>query len=46
MELETVRMLSRIALQNLEAHRKRIDDLNVYPVSSEPPSTSAKPRAI
>jgi len=32
MELETVRMLSRTALQNLEAHRKRIDDLNVYPV--------------
>ncbi len=32
MELETARTLSRTALQNLEAHRKRIDDLNVYPV--------------
>ena len=32
MELETVRELSRAALQNLEAHRRRIDDLNVYPV--------------
>jgi hypothetical protein len=32
MELETARRLSRAALQNLEAHRARIDDLNVYPV--------------
>jgi uncharacterized protein len=32
MELEVVRRLARSALQNLEAHRRRIDDLNVYPV--------------
>jgi uncharacterized protein len=32
MELEIVRRLARAALQNLEAHRHRIDDLNVYPV--------------
>jgi len=32
MELDAVRPLVRAALQNLEAHRKRIDDLNVYPV--------------
>jgi DAK2 domain fusion protein YloV len=32
MELEVVRELARAALQNLEAHRRRIDDLNVYPV--------------
>jgi uncharacterized protein len=32
MELEAVREVSRAALQNLEAHRQRIDDLNVYPV--------------
>jgi DAK2 domain fusion protein YloV len=32
MELELVRDLARAALQNLEAHRRRIDDLNVYPV--------------
>src|SRR4029450_3118116 len=32
MELEGVRHLARSALQNLEAHRRRIDDLNVYPV--------------
>ena len=32
MELEAVRHLTRCALQNLEAHRRRIDDLNVYPV--------------
>ena len=32
MELELVRHLARSALQNLEAHRRRIDDLNVYPV--------------
>jgi uncharacterized protein len=31
-ELEVVRELARAALQNLEAHRRRIDDLNVYPV--------------
>jgi hypothetical protein len=30
--LEAVRVLARGALQNLEAHRQRIDDLNVYPV--------------
>jgi hypothetical protein len=32
MQLEIVRHLSRSALRNLEAHRQRIDDLNVYPV--------------
>jgi DAK2 domain fusion protein YloV len=32
MELEVVRHLARSALQNLESHRRRIDDLNVYPV--------------
>ena len=32
MQLDAVRMLARAALQNLEAHRQRIDDLNVYPV--------------
>jgi len=32
MQLEAVRALARAALQNLEAHRRRIDDLNVYPV--------------
>ena len=32
MELEVARELARAALQNLEAHRRRIDDLNVYPV--------------
>jgi len=32
MELEPVRELARYALRNLEAHRRRIDDLNVYPV--------------
>lgn len=32
MELESVRRLAHAALQNLEAHRQRIDDLNVYPV--------------
>ncbi len=32
MELATIRPLVRAALQNLEAHRRRIDDLNVYPV--------------
>jgi len=32
MQLELVRHLSRSALANLEAHRQRIDDLNVYPV--------------
>ncbi len=32
MELEIVRALARAALTNLEAHRRRIDDLNVYPV--------------
>jgi fatty acid kinase len=31
-QLEIVRHLSRSALRNLEAHRQRIDDLNVYPV--------------
>jgi uncharacterized protein len=29
---ESVREIARAALQNLEAHRQRIDDLNVYPV--------------
>jgi DAK2 domain fusion protein YloV len=29
---ESVRQIARAALQNLEAHRQRIDDLNVYPV--------------
>lgn len=32
MEIETVTTFARAALQNLEAHRQRIDDLNVYPV--------------
>jgi hypothetical protein len=32
MELGVVRHLARCALQNLEVHRRRIDDLNVYPV--------------
>lgn len=32
MELDAVRELARSALRNLEAHRQRIDDLNVYPV--------------
>ncbi len=32
MQLEIVRKVARAALQNLEAHRQRIDDLNVYPV--------------
>jgi uncharacterized protein len=32
MELEPIRRLAHGALQNLEAHRQRIDDLNVYPV--------------
>ncbi|MDH5281927.1 MAG: DAK2 domain-containing protein, partial [Thermoleophilia bacterium] len=32
MELEAVRHLATCALRNLEVHRKRIDDLNVYPV--------------
>jgi DAK2 domain fusion protein YloV len=31
-DLEAARTLARAALQNLEAHRQRIDDLNVYPV--------------
>ncbi len=31
-ELETVRSLARAALASLEANRRRIDDLNVYPV--------------
>jgi DAK2 domain fusion protein YloV len=32
MDLDAARPLVRAALQNLEAHRQRIDDLNVYPV--------------
>ena len=32
MNRESVETLARAALQNLEAHRRRIDDLNVYPV--------------
>jgi len=32
MELDALRPLVRAALQNLEAHKQRIDDLNVYPV--------------
>ena len=31
-ELERARELGRAALQTLEANRRRIDDLNVYPV--------------
>ncbi|TML69754.1 MAG: DAK2 domain-containing protein [Actinobacteria bacterium] len=31
-DLETVRELARAGLASLEAHRRRIDDLNVYPV--------------
>jgi DAK2 domain fusion protein YloV len=32
MDLESLRVVARAALQNLEANRQRIDDLNVYPV--------------
>lgn len=32
MRVEAVTTFARAALQNLEAHRQRIDDLNVYPV--------------
>lgn len=32
MNIERARELSRAALENLEANRRRIDDLNVYPV--------------
>ena len=32
MQLDAVRALASAALKNLEAHRQRIDDLNVYPV--------------
>jgi dihydroxyacetone kinase-like predicted kinase len=32
MDLESVQRLARAGLRNLEAHRQRIDDLNVYPV--------------
>ena len=32
MNLERARELARASLANLEAHRQRIDDLNVYPV--------------
>ena len=32
MDVERARELARGALANLEAHRRRIDDLNVYPV--------------
>jgi fatty acid kinase len=32
MDLESLRDVARAALQNLEANRQRIDDLNVYPV--------------
>ena len=32
MSSSVVRHLARSALGNLEAHRRRIDDLNVYPV--------------
>ena len=31
-ELERARELAQAALRNLEANRRRIDDLNVYPV--------------
>jgi uncharacterized protein len=31
-DLERVRELAAAALANLEQHRRRIDDLNVYPV--------------
>jgi DAK2 domain fusion protein YloV len=31
-DLDPVREIARAVLQNLEAHRQRIDDLNVYPV--------------
>jgi dihydroxyacetone kinase-like predicted kinase len=31
-ELARARELARAALQTLEANRRRIDDLNVYPV--------------
>lgn len=32
MDIDRARDLARAALRNLEAHRRRIDDLNVYPV--------------
>ncbi len=32
MDRQSIDVLARAALQNLEAHRRRIDDLNVYPV--------------
>ena len=32
MDRTSIEALARAALQNLEAHRRRIDDLNVYPV--------------
>lgn len=32
MDIETLKTRMRAALQNLEAHRQRINDLNVYPV--------------
>jgi uncharacterized protein len=32
MEIDAVTTFAQAALQNLEAHRQRIDDLNVYPV--------------
>ena len=32
LELERARELARAALANLELHRQRLDDLNVYPV--------------
>ena len=32
MDRQSIDALARAALQNLEAHRRRIDDLNVYPV--------------
>jgi hypothetical protein len=32
MDIDTARERARAALRNLEAHRQRVDDLNVYPV--------------
>ena len=41
MELEVVRHLARSALQNLEAHRRRIDDLNVTPCPTATPARTS-----
>jgi hypothetical protein len=43
MQLEPVRELARASLRNLEAHRQRIDDLNVYPVPDGDTATNPAP---